>query len=178
MSTKTKSRVGKEISHVEEKAIIGYFGSVGQPKMADLAGFLLDSGFRVREALGLGVKSKASNGGALISGFNLDNGLITSYANITLTSRTIPMTPRVREILTRGGNTPFESLSDHSVYHRWHDMQKALNLDDCILHNCRFTCGRRLFRCGADIQMVKDWLGQSDIRITMRCFVQPELKTI
>lgn len=80
------------------------------------------------------------------------------------------MTSRVKTILLKRqteGNKPFP-LPYGMIQSSWRQMRKKLELNDVLIHTLRHTCATRLFQKGADIYTVKEYLGHSNISVTMR----------
>ena len=79
----------------------------------------------------------------------------------------LPVTNRVYEILQ---NRKFDKhpSKDSTCRRVWARLRNQLHLDDCTWHTWRHTCASRLVQGGMDIYKVKEWLGHSDIKMTMR----------
>ncbi|BCS53285.1 hypothetical protein GSbR_21890 [Geobacter sp. SVR] len=149
----------------EEAAILGWFTQHKAYDMADLTAVLLDTGFRLSEALGIG---KRNEEGKLISEMRLNLRTLSSWENKTALPRTIPMTSRVHSILSRRGDQPFH-LTKGQAKDKWLPMRAALGLDeDSDRHACRHTCASRLLEAGRTLKEVQEWLGHTDIKTTQR----------
>ena len=164
----------------EVKAIPEHFIKIGRQDIADLFYCLLDCGFRAGEMLGCGKIDVKS--GSLISSFSLEHNSITSFINKTMTPRTLPLSRRMRGILERRGEIPFENLEYHHVLvhwfgvtatagRRWHriGMQQILGLgSDGVLHVTRHTYATNLLANGCDLVTLQHALGHKRIETTMR----------
>ncbi|TPK43761.1 site-specific integrase [Mesorhizobium sp. B2-5-4] len=129
-----------------------------------LSVFLVDSGCRLGEALGLtwnDIKEHRVNFQTIISG----------------RSRTIPMTERVKEVIKLPPNGrsrpkgPFTKLSQAQFGAIWNEAKAEVGLGadhQVVPHILRHTCAARLVRGGIDIRRVQMWLGHQTLSMTMR----------
>lgn len=144
----------------EENMIVEYFKARNKEDMADLVIVLIDTGLRLKELLDLEY-----------SDIDFDNGIITIWINKEGDRpKSVPMTSRVKTILLKRqteGNKPFP-LPYGMIQSSWRQMRKKLELNDVLIHTLRHTCATRLFQKGADIYTVKEYLGHSNISVTMR----------
>lgn len=144
----------------EEKMIVEYFQTRNNKDMADLVIILIDTGLRLRELLDLDYAD-----------IDFDNDIITIWKNKEGDRpKSVPMTSRVKTILLKRqtiSNKPFP-LSYGMIQSSWKQMRKKLGLNDVLIHTLRHTCATRLFQKGADIYTVKEYLGHSNISVTMR----------
>lgn len=174
------------ITDEEEKQILELFRKAKTTKrrgfyteMPDLCICLADTGMRANELLQLPPKD-----------VNFATGMITCWENKADKPRSVPMTKRVRRILTErieqieskkeklkeeGKPDPGEwRLFDLDIYqadNAWSWVRKEMNLDndsDFVLHAWRHTCATRLLIAGVDVFRVKEWLGHKSIKTTMR----------
>lgn len=104
----------------------------------------------------------------------------------TATVRSIPMTKRVQEILKRraeqasealGGGTLWGNLGasptavDRGYEQAWRRVRAQMGKEDdpgFIRYITRHTCASRLVQAGADLAIVKQWMGHTSIITTMR----------
>jgi len=148
----------------EERTIKQWFVTNGLPEMADLTTVLIDTGFRLSEALGIG---RRNDKGQLISEVHFDRHTLSSWRNKGTKARTIPMTSRVYRVFEQRGSQPFSYNKDQAV-RLWGSMRDSLGLDaESVAHVCRHTCASRLLAAGKSLLVVQQWLGHADIKTTM-----------
>jgi integrase len=129
-----------------------------------LSVFLVDSGCRLGEALGL-----------------IWNDIQEHRVSFWLTksgrSRTIPLTDRAREALVlsdEGGRRPkgpFAMLNQPQFRAIWNEAKAEVGLGtdtQVVPHILRHTCASRLVQGGIDIRRVQMWLGHQTLQMTMR----------
>lgn len=125
-----------------------------------LAVFLVDTGCRLGEALGL-----------------IWNDISGDRASFWLTksgrSRTIPLTARAKATVDRsiGGKGPFKMLNAVQFRAIWNEAKQEAGLgkdDQVVPHILRHTCASRLVQGGVDIRRVQMWLGHQTLQMTMR----------
>jgi len=126
-----------------------------------LAVFLVDTGCRLGEAIGLHW-----------------NDIHDSRATFWLTksgrSRTIPLTRRAKEAVTRRSERargPFANVTQVAFRAIWNEAKAEIGLgadDQVVPHILRHTCASRLVQGGIDIRRVQTWLGHQTLQMTMR----------
>lgn len=128
-----------------------------------LAVFLVDSGCRLGEALGL-----------------IWNDIQESRVSFWITksgrSRTIPLTARAKRVLAPldsapRGKGPFFMLTQPQFRAIWNEAKVEVGLgsdDQVVPHILRHTCASRLVQGGIDIRRVQMWLGHQTLSMTMR----------
>jgi integrase len=138
------------------------FSAIGK-RCADsqrLALFLVDTGCRLGEALGL-----------------IWNDVSADRVSFWLTksgrSRTIPLTMRAKGAIDRtvGGKGPFKMLSGVEFRGVWNEAKQEVGLGQdlqVVPHILRHTCASRLVQGGVDIRRVQMWLGHQTLQMTMR----------
>ncbi len=131
------------------------------PEVGDLVEVLVDTGMRLSEALSIKYED-----------INFTAGLISIWINKGDRPRSLPMTRRVRDILTRrqlGESSRVFTIKDHQAQSAWTWVRKQMGLEDdkqFVLHALRHTCASRLVNKGIDLYVVKEWLGHSTIQVT------------
>lgn len=126
-----------------------------------LAVFLVDTGARLGEAIGLRWN-------------DINNGSVTFWLTKSGRSRSVPLTSRVREILAsidRKGLGPFVGIKQYQFRAVWHEAKDEIGLatdTELVPHSLRHTCASRLVRGGIDIRRVQMWLGHQTLQMTMR----------
>ncbi|MCB1420795.1 MAG: site-specific integrase [Notoacmeibacter sp.] len=127
-----------------------------------LSVFLVDSGARLGEALGLKW-----------------NDLHPRHATFWITksgrSRTVPLTRRaadaVHAVRGTGEPGPFTMLNQQKYRAIWNLAKERCHLGsdaDVVPHILRHTCASRLVQGGIDIRRVQMWLGHRTLTVTMR----------
>lgn len=165
-----KERKGRirTISREEEQVILSLLRETNHskrrwyyPEIADLVEVLVDTGLRLSEALDLNYED-----------VNYEANLLTIWINKGDRPRSIPMTTRVKRILTQrqvlNDIQPFPYKS-YQAENAWRWVRKQMKLDqdhEYIIHALRHTCASRLVNAGIDLYVVKEWLGHSTIQVT------------
>ncbi|TPL69119.1 site-specific integrase [Mesorhizobium sp. B2-3-15] len=129
-----------------------------------LSVFLVDTGCRLGEALGLIWN-------------DIQEHRVSFWITKSGRSRTIPMTERVKEVIKlppaegRRPKGPFTKLSQAQFRAIWNDAKAEVGLgadDQVVPHILRHTCASRLVQGGIDIRRVQMWLGHQTLSMTMR----------
>ncbi|MCX2696029.1 MULTISPECIES: tyrosine-type recombinase/integrase [Ochrobactrum] len=126
-----------------------------------LAVFLVDTGCRLGEAIGL-------------TWNDLQDQRVTFWLTKSNRSRTVPLTRRARKATTierQRLKGPFSMLNQVRFRQVWNDakIEVGLGADDQVVpHILRHTCASRLVRGGIDIRRVQMWLGHQTLQMTMR----------
>ena len=127
-----------------------------------LCTFLVDTGCRLGEALGLIWN-------------DIQGHRVSFWITKSGRSRTIPLTLRAEEALrvdpavVRKG--PFAMLSAVRFRTIWNEAKAEVGLgsdDQVVPHILRHTCASRLVQGGIDIRRVQMWLGHQTLQMTMR----------
>ena len=165
-----KTRKGRIriLSYQEEARVVSWFRTNGRaaPRdldMADLVVFLIDTGFRLSEALGL-----------LSHEVDWDTGAVPAWETKGDLPRFVPMTSRVRAILAgrRHLERPFGTFTKDVAEDYWGEMRRGIGVKierdpEFVLHALRHTCASRLVASGMDAFRVQKWMGHKDIKTTM-----------
>lgn len=126
-----------------------------------LSVFLVDTGCRLGEALGL-----------IWNDINAHR--VSFWITKSGRSRTVPLTVRAMEALKSDGprrKGPFSHLTQAQYRAVWNEakMEVGLGTDDQVVpHILRHTCASRLVQGGIDIRRVQMWLGHQTLTMTMR----------
>ena len=145
----------------EEELMVEKFRYLEQHDYADLCVFLVDTGFRVGEALKIQWRDV---NGRLVHVWDTKNG----------TSRSVPLTQRAADTLEKrrgSGAGPFSGISQHSFNHAWDRMRTLIGLAadvQFVPHALRHTCASRLVQAGVPILTVKEYLGHKTLSMTLR----------
>lgn len=143
----------REAEHGKRRA---YF-----PEVGDLIEVLLDTGMRLSEALNMRYED-----------INFATGLISIWINKGDRPRSVPMTSRVRSILSaRSADNPIQpfKIKDHQAETAWRWVRKEMGLErdkEFVIHSTRHTCASRMVNAGVDLYVVKEVLGHSSIQVT------------
>ncbi|GLS32980.1 Site-specific recombinase XerD [Mesorhizobium albiziae] len=124
--------------------------------------FLVDSGCRLGEALGLIWN-------------DIQEHRVSFWITKSGRSRTIPLTERaeraIKGVDARGNKGPFSMLTGVRYRMLWNDAKAEIGLGDdtqVVPHILRHTCASRLVQGGIDIRRVQMWLGHQTLQMTMR----------
>ena len=157
------------LPYAEEARVVEWFSSPDRtiPRdkdMADLVVFLVDTGFRLSEALR--VRSPE---------VDWENELVPAWENKADHPRQVPMTDRVKAILKKREKLeyPFGMFSKDYADDRWEAMRKALKYDlkkdpEFVIHALRHTCASRLAAAGEDAFRIQKWMGHKNITTTQK----------
>lgn len=126
--------------------------------MKDLFIYLLETGVRLSEALRL---SKDD--------IRLDAGLITIWVTKTKQPRSVPITAKVKDILSRRPHGFIGGYARDTVQRKFKRCKNALKLpSEAVLYSCRHTYATRMLEAGVDIQILAKILGHSSLAMTSR----------
>ncbi|RWQ60888.1 site-specific integrase [Mesorhizobium sp.] len=129
-----------------------------------LSVFLVDTGCRLGEALGLIWN-------------DIQEHRVSFWITKSGRSRTIPLTARTKEVIKlpvtegRRPKGPFTKLSQAQFRAIWNDAKAEIGLgadEQVVPHILRHTCASRLVQGGIDIRRVQMWLGHQTLSMTMR----------
>lgn len=126
-----------------------------------LSVFLVDTGCRLGEALGL-------------CWGDIHGDRVSFWLTKSGRSRTVPLTARALDVLAvsdRRERGPFTMLTQAHYRAIWNDAKQEVGLgtdDQVVPHILRHTCASRLVRGGIDIRRVQMWLGHQTLQMTMR----------
>lgn len=159
---KEKERSGRIrfLEHQEECQLFETIRSESEDAY-HLSVFLVDTGCRLGEALGL-------------IWTDIDDYRVTFWITKSGRCRTVPMTKRAQEAVNRikGNHSgPFSMLTQVQYRTIWHRSKDAIGLKhdkQVVPHILRHTCASRLVQGGIDIRRVQMWLGHQTLAMTMR----------
>jgi integrase len=128
-----------------------------------LSVFLVDTGCRLGEALGLIWN-------------DVHEGRVSFWITKSGRSRTVPLTERALAIVCAGSEGrhrkgPFAMLNQPQYRAVWNAAKGEVGLggdDQVVPHILRHTCASRLVQGGIDIRRVQMWLGHQTLQMTMR----------
>lgn len=149
----------------EEEAILFTLDQWGQHEERDLFIFLIDTGARLGEALGLTWRDIASR-----------DRSATFWETKAGNHRTVPLTDRAREAIARrrqhqkpGQAGPFTAINRNTLRSLWERLRTHLPfIGDAVMHTFRHTCASRLVQKGVDLMRVRMWMGHKAIQTTLR----------
>lgn len=157
-----KERAGRLrfLDRDEEDAL---FAAIGSRSViyANLSIFLVDTGARLGEALGLRWN-------------DIDGCRVTFWLTKSGRSRTVPLTRRAQQAIaahSSNGIGPFHGITQPQFRIVWHEAKAEVGLGDdpdVVPHVLRHTCASRLVRGGVDLRRVQTWLGHQTLQMTMR----------
>lgn len=155
------------LSEDEEKAMKKYFMWKNKEHILNFFMFLIESGVRVSE--GLGIKYQDYNETFLtINGTKSNNAI-----------RSVPLTPRARTILKtfehstiKPDDNIFEIVGAYAMLqYEWKHMRESIGLEkdrDFTIHMLRHTCATRMIKKGVHLGVIQKWLGHANISMTMK----------
>jgi integrase len=165
-----KERAGR-VRFLEQDEEIRLFAAIAARNVLyeRLCIFLVDSGARLGEALGLRWN-------------DLQGSMATFWITKSGRSRSVPLTTRARKAIGHagghaGGRAPSKGLGPFTGIdqQQFRTVWKLAKLDagfhddpDLVPHVLRHTCASRLVRGGIDIRRVQMWLGHQTLQMTMR----------
>lgn len=150
------------LSDAEEAKVLSKCEELGFHDLSDFIVVAIDTGFRRGELLNFET-ADFFNGRLHLHHGETKNG----------EARSVPATDRVRLILQRRSNSrkPFECFNVYTLRYTWKKLQAALGYEkdkQFLVHMLRHTCASRLVQDGVSLPIVKEWMGHSDIKTTMR----------
>lgn len=163
----------------EEKAFLDLLREWGWDKEASLCETLIDTGCRPSELVrnygdsGEPIRWKEVSKSAGGTAPDLQ-GRPVIYIKRTKTGRDrmVGLTPRAKNnFLTckqYGQSRPFENQNASVLSQKVRKAFDHLGLDEYVLYTLRHTCASRMVQRGADIRRLKDWMGHTDIKTTLR----------
>lgn len=156
------------LTETEEASLLAMLELLGEHDVRQLVMFLLDTGARISEALGI-------RWGRFVQAES-----VTFPKTKAGSARTVPLTPRAQGVLKyfkdradrlpdRGNEGPF-MWEYWQVRFAFDKARKRLGkaFEDVTIHSLRHTCASRLVQRGVHLQIVKDFLGHSDFEMTLR----------
>jgi len=144
----------------EEQKVLSYWSDRGEPVYSLLWAFLIDTGFRISEALQVDAKEHLK--GDILS---------TRHDTKSGRYRSVKATSRVLDVFAKLGPRPFEGITYDMARQKWDEMKAGLGLEDdneFVIHCLRHTCASRLVQAGVPLVIVQKWLGHSTIQTTLR----------
>lgn len=164
-STRRTGRI-RFLTQEEEAQALTLFSRRGKDCHAEALCVLVDTGMRPSELWRL--EKRDCN-------FAADPGILSIWQTKTNTPRSVPMTQRVKDILTRRAEgTSTSPLFPHDNWwmeNEWDRVKAEMGLSEdreFVPYALRHTCASRLVQRGIDIYVVKEWLGHSSVAMTER----------
>ncbi len=130
------------------------------PHYHNLCVFLVDTGARLGEAIGL-------------RWGDIHNNRVTFWVTKSGRSRSVPLTARAAVTVTRHRKRygPFADIDQQQFRTVWNAAKVEVGMGgdpDVVPHVLRHTCASRLVRGGIDMRRVQMWLGHQTLAMTMR----------
>ena len=146
----------------ERSMIVSYWSTRGDQKWSDYFTILLDTGMRPSELDQIETRD-----------INLESGSVRIWKTKTDRPRTVPLTQRALEAFTRQtlNERPFAFSNTAARTKKWNAIREELGLSDdpdFVSYACRHDCATRLLQATGNIVLVQNWLGHTDIKMTMR----------
>ena len=148
LRSKEKNIISQEMEEI-------FLSNIKKEVHRDLVVLLLETGLRINEALNLRKEH-----------IDLQEGFLYIYANKTDTPRAVPITSRVREILSKriGNADLFPRVRYNAFYTMLKNAVKAAGLpEDITVHSLRHTCLSRLAKNGANASLIMAWAGHKKL---------------
>ncbi len=147
------------LSHEEEAGVLAYLRGQGHDHMADLVVVLIDTGFRLGEALRL-------------RPCDVQQGRATTWLTKGGKPRTVPLTGRAqaalgRHVLRQGGY--FAGLDHDRAGYLWDLARAHLGMASdpgFVIHTLRHTFAVRMLEACRDIKVVSELLGHATVKTT------------
>jgi integrase len=99
----------------------------------------------------------------------MDAGLITIWITKTKQPRSVPITKKVREILTRRPEGFIGGYVKDTVQRKFKRCKDMIGLpEDAVLYSCRHSYATKMLERGVDIQLLAKILGHSSLAMTSR----------
>jgi len=155
-------------SDAEERELLRLLRQWDQGALTDYLTFMLDTGLRRGEALGLEWRD-----------VDLVARKVHLWETKTSTPRTVPLTARALAALGAPGEPralvwerlgPTRSRREQRIRHWWDRAAGAMGLDgdpQWVPYVTRHTCASRLVMAGFHLRRVMDWMGHKNITTTM-----------
>ncbi|MBK6748187.1 site-specific integrase [Ottowia sp.] len=150
-------------SQEEEKNMLAWFDYCDNQDMKDLVILGLDTGFRKSELLNIEGRDRSGN-------------MLTTWKTKNGKPRSVPLTKRAQEVLSRRIETHkegllFPGMTHDSVRHHWDSMREQLGFaddDQYVFHVLRHTFVSRLVQRGVPLKVCSELAGHLTIITTMR----------
>lgn len=152
------------ITEAQEAALVATMRHLGLDDQADMTIFLADTGARIGEAFKL-----------LITDVDLPRSSLIFRDRKAGNTSGLPMTARVKEVLTRQIGNRISGKVWSGGYWRYHSAwERAIaplgySADkNWTPHLLRHTCASRLVQRGVPLKVVQEWMGHQTLAMTMR----------
>lgn len=153
------------LSDTEERALISTLVRMGYREQAAAVKVLIYTGIRRGELFRLDCKD-----------IDLQRHTLTVWQSKSRKPRTVPIAPAIRPLVAalyklRKGVGPVFPRGHFWLHYAWERVRIELGYADdpeWVLHMLRHTCASRLARRGVSLALVKEWLGHSNVKTTMR----------
>jgi integrase len=153
------------LSWEEERRLCETLCSLGHEEIADFVIAAIDTGCRRSELLGA-------------QSDQLDGNWLRLWTTKNGDPRSVPLTPRAKDILTR--RLPW-SFTKYPLRYWWDRARERMGLaedEDFVLHACRHTTATRLVERGVNLRVVQQFMGHKSIQTTLRyAHISDELLT-
>jgi integrase len=153
------------LSREEELKIVAVLQALGQPEIADFVLAAIDTGCRRSELLAA-------------TPDQLDGNWLRLWKTKNGEARSVPLTPRAKDILTR--RLPWR-FTKYPLRYWWDRAKERMGLaedEEFVLHACRHTTATRLVERGVNLRVVQQFMGHKSIQTTLRyAHISDELLT-
>jgi len=157
------------LSSAEENEILTWMRKMGKHDHVDATIVLIDTGIRCGELWNMEARDvNLYHSGGL--------GAVTIWHTKTGQPRSVPLTPRVKEILMRRvlqypTGKLFPGGNKHWYHLVWDKVRAYMNMNDdphFVPHVLRHTCCSRLVMRGFPLPHVQKWMGHASFKTTLR----------
>lgn len=160
------------LSDEEDARAVEYLRNTGRQSAADLVSLLIDTGFRLSEAIRLEWRD------AELDPQSGEVPWVRTFQNKADHPRSVPTTARVKDMLKRrwearpaGERRVFHDLTVDAAQWAWECVranQKMTDDPEFVLHCCRHTFASRLAMAGVSIAQIKQLGGWKTLAMVMR----------
>ena len=155
------------ITDTEEKELLRLLNKLAYFEQAQAVKILLYTGMRSKELRALQIRD-----------IDLTNNIITLYETKNGHNRAIPIIPAIQDLcksLTQNRVTTETIFPDYTyvewLERPWNKVKELMGLKDdrqFTPHCLRHTCATRLSQSGVSLAVIRQWLGHTNIRTTVR----------
>lgn len=159
-------RMRRFLTQEEEDTVLALFGRWGQDCHAEAVCVLADTGIRPSELWALERSDVHPDVGP---------GVISLDETKTSIPRSVPTTPRVKDILARRCEMiktgPLFPHNNWWLGKAWRAAKKEMGLSEdrgFVPYSLRHTCASRLVQRGVELVVVQEWMGHANMEMTRR----------
>lgn len=155
------------LTQTEEQQLLRYLDQWGYDEHSEVVCVLVDTGLRPSELWRLVKRDINLDMG--------DNGILTVQKSKNNKKRSVPLTLRAKEIITRRmeltASGPLFPFDKNWLERVWARVRRQMGMDsdpEFVPYALRHTCASRLIQRGVKLTVVQEWLGHKNILITRK----------